>query len=245
MFLNPYWTSLKFLNPVIVSKKNWKINVAKAVENLKPVFVCNNVSWKSTKSPPPKKLLNVLEFHLMFFVSTVGVTHVRLSYHRPPTSVYLSSRPSACRRRPTRRPARRPPCCSRSRRAGPDVRRPPRPSGCLPPRWPPPGSRSRRTRSYKAATAVTTRHNHTHTAALRIATSPDGKLVQDLNRIHTEPVLRLAVGNIWQIYAIQVQLVGTSRWQIVCLNMSYIEEDKYCSHPLPFIRDTINYVNII
>ena len=37
---------------------------------------------KVQNPPPPKKLLNVLEFHLMFFVSTVGVTHVRLSYHR-------------------------------------------------------------------------------------------------------------------------------------------------------------------
>ena len=40
------------------------------VKNLKVVFVCNNVLEK-VQNPPPKMFLNVLEFYLMFFVSTL------------------------------------------------------------------------------------------------------------------------------------------------------------------------------
>ena len=50
MFFNLYWMFLEFCNPVIVIKKkmktNWKINVVKAVKNLKAVFVSNNVPEK-------------------------------------------------------------------------------------------------------------------------------------------------------------------------------------------------------
>ena len=63
---------LKFYNPVIVItklKKKLKINV-KAVKNLKAVFVCNNALEK-VQNPPQ----NVLEFCLMFLVSTWARMH--------------------------------------------------------------------------------------------------------------------------------------------------------------------------